>query len=504
MKEYDVIVIGAGSTGGVISARLAEDAGLKILLLEAGPDFPYENKRLPLFAVSGEHSWMVAGLPEFDWDFEDNDISGRRGGRSIILPRGRLVGGSSMVNSTIAARPAPFDFNNWAKLNHDLWSWEKLLPFFIKIENDINFGHEPIHGNKGPITIQRYDEFSWAPVNNVFAEACCNMGVNYAPDLNGLDTHADVYGTLPHNRFKEVRQGTLVTYLRSARKFQNLEILGNALVDRILINNSSAKGVIWYDEQKNHHKAYASLIVVSAGVYNSPSILQRSGIGPASLLSSLGIKIISDLPVGHGLTDHPGCPWFFKAKNISSTTGRLFAVNWRSPSVEGLEPEWQTHPFPIDQEEGICGLWTYLCRQESLGTVRIKSTDPHTSPVIDHNYLDKDSDFRKFISAWNACRYLLNQKPFVDCNAKWLNPIDDFKEYMFKNLASAHHQSGTCKMGLDPKFSVVDPNLKPHGIEGLIIADSSIFPDTVMHNTNLTCMVIGEVISSQIKNSRHT
>ena len=244
MKEYDVIVIGAGSTGGVISARLAEDAGLKILLLEAGPDFPYENKRLPLFAVSGEHSWMVAGLPEFDWDFEDNDISGRRGGRSIILPRGRLVGGSSMVNSTIAARPAPFDFNNWAKLNHDLWSWEKLLPFFIKIENDINFGHEPIHGNKGPITIQRYDEFSWAPVNNVFAEACCNMGVNYAPDLNGLDTHADVYGTLPHNRFKEVRQGTLVTYLRSARKFQNLEILGNALVDRILINNSSAKGVI--------------------------------------------------------------------------------------------------------------------------------------------------------------------------------------------------------------------------------------------------------------------
>jgi choline dehydrogenase len=441
-------------------------------------------------------------VPELDWGFVDRDRAGRRGGRPIRLPRGRLAGGTSMVNSTIAARPASFDMDRWASLGCPGWDWHSLLPLFRRIETDRDFGDSPVHGNDGPIVIQRYPESAWAPVNRVFAEACAAMGIPHAPDLNNVGFDAGVFGTLPHNRYKESKQGTLNTYLRAARPRPNLTIRGSSLVDRVLIAGNRATGVTWIGPE-GRQEAHADRVIVAAGVYNTPLILQRSGIGPAELLRCHGIEVAADLPAGRNLTDHPGCAFFFRADGISAMTGRLFATDWRGGAHENGEPWWHTHPFPADEEEGLAGLFTYVCRQQSSGVVEITGRNPHDPPLVDHDYLAAETDIAHFADAFEAIKALLATGPFARANARLVDTGQDFTAYLKATLASAHHQSSSCRMGSDPAESVVDPKLRVHGIDGLMVADSSVFPDTVMHNTNLTCYVVGERAADLVRRAQY-
>ena len=501
MEHFDTIIVGSGSSGGVAAARLSEDIGRSVLLLEAGPDFPDEAEWTPLFAVSGEHTWRGSGAPEIDWRFHDSDRANRRGGRLIRLPRGRVMGGTSMVNSTIAVRPAQFDMDGWASLGCPGWDWDSVAPLFKRIETDRDFGDRMEHGSDGPIVIQRYKESSWAPVNRVFAEACAALGVSQAVDLNADGQDAGLFGPLPHNRFKEFKQGTLNTYLRTARPRANLTMRGGCLVDRVMLSGARATGVSWLGADGSA-SATADRVIVSAGVYNTSAILQRSGIGPAALLKRHGIPVAADLPVGQRLTDHPGCAMFFRAEGISEMTGRLFPVIWRGAAASGQEPWWQTHSFPADEEDGLCGMFTFLTRQQSEGSVEIIGADPRMAPLIDQNYLASESDIAHFMDAFEGMRALLATKPFQRHNAEIVSAGGGPQDHLLRMITTAHHQSSSCRMGSDPRTSVVEASLGVHGYENLMIADSSIFPDTIMHNPNLTCYVIGERVAEIVKAAR--
>lgn len=502
MEHFDVVVVGAGSGGGVAAARLSEDTDRRVLLLDAGPDFPDEEELPPLFAVSGEHSWLVAGAPELDWRFWNTDGAKATSGQRIRLARGKLVGGTSMVNATIAARGAPYDYDRWASFGNSGWSWKDMLPYFIKIETDLDFGDQHIHGSQGPIKVQRYEPETWAVVNKAFYEGCVELGFREAPDLNGLDAHDSVIGALAHNRYNEIRQGTLVTYLRAARKRANLIIRGNALVDRLLMKDQVISGVRYIDGQNRAVEVEADLVVMSAGVYGTPTILQRSGIGPADELKALGIEPVANLPVGHHLLDHPGCAVLFNAPDLAGATGRQFATNVRGPSGANGELEWQVHPFAAGHETGNAGLWIYLPRQDAEGSIQITGTNPQANPLIDHRYNTRESDIRRFERAFEFCQSLLATRVFSRHGAKSLM-TGTFREILKKGINSANHQVGTCKMGPPgDSTSVVGSDLRVHGFSNLMIADACIFPDNIMHNTNFTCMVVGEIAADIIRGKR--
>jgi choline dehydrogenase len=463
----DVVVIGAGSSGGVVAARLSEDPDRTVVVLEAGPDFPDEAADPPAFLVGGGlmgggFAGAGAATPDLDWGYWSEPIDGER---RVHLHRGRLVGGSSMVNGCVAVRGAPADFGAWEATAGPVWAWSAVVPFYERVERQV--------------PIRTYPRETWQPIQRAFHDGFSELGFRQVPDINAPDAWDGVVGAWPQNRHNEIRQGTLVSYLRPARERANLTVVDRALVDRVDVRGGRATGVR-YIRGGHRHRIEAGEIVVCAGAYGSPAVLQRSGVGPAGVLERAGVPVHLELPVGQRLLDHPQCLFLLNGPpELAQMVGPGFAVVARGDGY------W-SFAVPLDEATGLIGLAFGLGEQEPRGTVTIASGDPTSAPLIDHHYREVLGS-RLFDVAWRDFQALCATEAMRGQRVHGGDIGGELLPALRERLGTAYHCAGSCPIG-----DVLDAELRVLGVDGLRVADASVFPTNVSNNPNLTCFMVGE------------
>lgn len=478
---YDYIIIGGGSSGAVIAARLSEDENKKVLLIEAGPDF--KPKKFPKELTDSS----IIGTNKYDWGYKTLP---NKYGVSIDMPRAKCIGGCSSHNATAAIRGTRADFENW---NIKGWSFDDVLPYYKKLENT-PFGIDRWHGREGPMPIRHYDV---SKLCKKFIETTVNAGFNNIEDFNNGKQNG--VGISSRNAIGNIRQNTGMTYLNDkVRERKNLIILDKTLVDKLVFDNNN----------KNNNKLHVNGVVLSNGVvmrikndgeiilsggtFGSPAILQRSGIGPKDKLEQLGIKNIIDLPVGEMLYDHP---LYYDNYEIihevkkNDDNFRVGTLLWTQILKEKNDDTLNMHIIAFGNDEKTFTVGVGLTQPKSIGNFIIKDNNPNSKPLINPNYLYDDIDIDKLTAGVKLTRRICETDPIKNF-VKLSDPVIDLTGY-----DSFGHPSSTVALG-----KCIDPECKIYGTSNLRVVDASIFPRPLSTPLNLTCIMAGEKISDIIKN----
>lgn len=490
MTVYDVVVVGAGSAGCVLATRLSEDLRRSVLLLEAGPDYPTVADLPPDIATSS----LIARSHDWGYTSEPGIL-----GRAVPLLRGRLVGGCSATNATAAVRGSPADYDIWAALLGDKsWSFEAVLPFFRRIEDDKDFGDSAWHGSGGPLPIRRTPLDELAPLQRAFRDACLAAGFLLVADHNAPG--AVGVGPWPSNGSGGLRRSAALTYLAAARARTNLTIRSGTMVDRIIFEGRRATGVALAVPSET---VRADRIVVAAGAYGSPALLLRSGIGPAEQLRSLGITVRADRPgVGQNLVDHPFVSLLLNAADAQppapSPWSQILLTYASEPEAQGFD----LHLFggraadnPDDFRFAVG-----LMSPRSSGHVRLRSADPAAAPAIDQGYLSHPDDLPRLVAGVRLARRLARTTPLAERirQEAWpgtavLDTDAALADAIRERLSTYFHPTGTCRMGLATDAgAVVDTRGAVHEIDQLWVVDASIMPTIPTANTNIPTLMIAE------------